>query len=63
MSNSINNPKVLVLCMTYNHEKYIEDALKGFVMQKTDFPFVVSIIDDASTDNNTSVIMDYLKRV
>lgn len=63
MSNSINNPKVLVLCMTYNHEKYIEDALKGFVMQKTDFPFVVSIIDDASTDNNASVIMDYLKRV
>ena len=63
MSNSISNPKVLVLSMTYNHEKYIEDALKGFVMQKTDFPFVVSIIDDASTDNNTSVIMDYLKRV
>lgn len=29
MSNSINTPKVLVLCVTYNHEKYIEDALKG----------------------------------
>lgn len=58
-----DTPFVLVRCITYNHEAYIEDALKGFVMQKTDFPFVVSIIDDASTDNNTSVIMDYLKRV
>lgn len=58
-----DRPFVLVLCMTYNHEAYIEDALNGFVLQKTDFPFVVSIIDDASTDNNTSVIMDYLKRV
>ena len=54
---------VLVLCMTYNHEKYIEDALKGFVMQKTDFPFVVAVVDDASTDNNASVITDYLQRV
>lgn len=59
----IENPMVLVLCMTYNHEAYIEDALNGFFMQKTEFPFVVSIIDDASTDNNASVITDYLQRV
>lgn len=58
-----DTPFVLVRCMTYNHEMYIEDALKSFVMQKTDFPFVVSIIDDASTDNNASVITDYLRRV
>lgn len=57
-----DRPFVFVRCLTYNHEKYIEDALKGFVMQKTDFPFVVSIIDDASTDNNASVITDYLQR-
>lgn len=63
MQNSILNPKVLVRCMTYNHEAYIEDALKGFVMQKTDFPFVVAVIDDASTDNNAQVIIDYLQRV
>lgn len=56
-------PFVLVLCMTYNHEKYIENALNGFVMQKTNFPFVVAVIDDASTDNNAQVIIDYLQRV
>lgn len=58
-----DRPFVFVRCLTYNHEKYIEDTLNGFVMQKTDFPFVVSIVDDASTDNNASVITDYLQRV
>ena len=32
--------KVLIKCMTYNQEEYIEDALKGFVRQKTIFLFV-----------------------
>ena len=47
---------VYVRCMTFNHGAYIEDALNGFAMQQTNFPFVVGIIDDASTDNTTSVI-------
>lgn len=58
-----DRPFVFVRCMTFNHEAYIKDALNGFVMQQTNFPFVVSIIDDASTDNNASVITDYLQRV
>lgn len=54
---------VFVRCMTFNHEAYIEDALNGFVMQQTNFPFVVAIVDDASTDNNARVIREYLQRV
>ena len=38
---------VRVSCMTYNHEPYITDALNGFVMQQTSFPFVCTLIDDA----------------
>ena len=60
MQNSILNPKVLVRCMTYNHEKYIEDALNGFIIQKTDFPFTVAVVDDASTDNNVTVIKKFI---
>ena len=41
-------PLVVIQCITYNHEAYIRDALKGFVMQKTDFPFVAIVHDDAS---------------
>lgn len=51
--------KVLVKCHTYNHERYIEDALKGFVMQKTDFEFLALIIDDCSTDRTADIVRSY----
>lgn len=49
-----------VTCMTYNHVNYITDAMNGFVMQETSFPFVCIIIDDASTDGEPEVIKKYL---
>lgn len=51
---------VRVSCMTYNHHAYITDAMNGFVMQQTDFPFVCTIVDDASTDGEPEVIKNYL---
>lgn len=51
--------QVSVICNTYNHEKYIRDALNGFVMQKTDFAFEVLIHDDASTDHTADIIREY----
>lgn len=54
--------KVLVNCMTYNQSKYIEDALNGFAMQKTDFPFVCLVMDDASTDGEQDVIKAWMER-
>lgn len=53
--------KVCVRCMTFNHASYIEDAINGFCMQETDFPFVCTIIDDASTDGEQEVIKRYLE--
>lgn len=50
---------VCIHCMTYNHEKYLADALEGFVMQKTDFPFVAVVIDDCSTDGTADVLRRY----
>ncbi len=52
-------PVVAIKCMAYNHEAYIRDALEGFVMQKTDFPFVAVVHDDASTDNTAAIIREY----
>ncbi|PKF61722.1 glycosyl transferase [Psychromonas sp. psych-6C06] len=52
---------VSVICATYNHELYIEDAITGFLMQKTDFSFEVIIHDDASTDQTTNIIKRYQK--
>lgn len=48
-------------CLTYNHAPYIKDAMNGFCMQETTFPFVCIIIDDASTDGEPEVINNYLQ--
>lgn len=51
---------VQVICKTYNHASYIIDAMNGFTMQRTSFPFVCTIIDDASTDGEQEIIRRYL---
>jgi glycosyltransferase involved in cell wall biosynthesis len=51
---------VCVNCMTFNHANFIEDAMNGFCMQQTNFPFVCVIVDDASTDGEPAVIQKYI---
>ena len=55
-------PLVSIRCTTYNHEPYIRDAIEGFLMQETDFPFEIVIHDDASTDGTADIIREYEKR-
>ena len=50
---------VSIICIAYNHENYIRQALDGFVMQKTNFKIEVLINDDASTDDTAEIIKDY----
>lgn len=58
----MNNQEYLVAvqCMTYNQSQYILDALNGITMQETSFPFVVLVVDDASTDGEQDVIRRYV---
>lgn len=51
--------KVSVLCVSYNHEKYLPDAIESFLAQKTNFAYEIVIHDDASTDGSVSVIKYY----
>lgn len=53
--------KVCCRCFTFNHSKYITDAMNGFTMQQTSFPFVCTIVDDASTDGEQEVIRKYVE--
>ncbi|UGV31816.1 glycosyltransferase [Halopseudomonas aestusnigri] len=55
-------PLVSVLCATYNHRPYIEDAIKGFLLQKTSFPFEIVIHDDCSSDGTLEVLLDFKNR-
>ncbi len=55
-------PKVSILCLTYNQEKYLRQTLDSFMMQKTDFEFEVLINDDASTDGTVNILKEYEKK-
>lgn len=57
--NNPCQPLVSISCITYNHERYIEDALQGFLRQETDFPFEILIHDDASTDQTVNILREY----
>lgn len=54
--------QVSIICITYNHENYIEDAIKGFLMQETSFSYEILIHDDASTDHTVQIIQKYVKQ-
>lgn len=62
MNNQDTYPYLVsVKCFTYNHAHFIEDAVRGFCIQETNFPFVCTIIDDASTDGEQDVLNKYLQ--
>ena len=58
----LNSPLVSICTITYNHEKYIAEALDSFLMQETNFPFEIAIDDDCSTDNAAEVITKYVEK-
>lgn len=55
----LNPPLVSIICITFNHRNYINDSIKGFLMQETDFPFEIIIHDDASSDGTTDIVRKY----
>ncbi len=58
----VSQPVVSICSITYNHEKYIEEALDSFLMQETDFPFEIVIDDDCSTDATAGIIEKYIEK-
>lgn len=52
-------PLVSICCVTYNHAKFIREALESFLMQRTNFSFEILIHDDASTDGTAEIIREF----
>lgn len=57
MKNS--KPKVSVVTITYAHEKYIEDTLRGVLMQQYDGPIEFIIANDNSPDQTDEVVKKF----
>src|SRR3954451_17918743 len=48
--------KVSALIITYNQEKFIEQAVRSALMQKVNFPYEIVIGEDCSTDGTRDIV-------
>ena len=55
-------PLVTVWMLTYNHEKYVAEAIEGVVNQKCDFPIELIIVEDYSSDRTLEICKEYQQR-
>lgn len=51
--------KVSVRLMTFNHAKFIKEALEGILMQQTNFLVEIVVGDDFSTDNTLEIVKTF----
>jgi glycosyltransferase involved in cell wall biosynthesis len=49
-------PQVSVVMITYNHEKFIAQAIESVLMQETDFSVEIVIGEDCSTDRTRDIV-------
>ena len=54
--------KVSVAMITYNHERFIAQAIEGVLMQQTDFKVELVIGEDCSTDGTRAIVRRYAER-
>jgi glycosyltransferase involved in cell wall biosynthesis len=52
---------VSVIVLTYNHEKYIKQAIDSILMQKVNFKYEILVGDDCSSDDTQNVLKEYQK--
>lgn len=50
---------VSIIVAAYNHEKYIAQAIEGFLMQRTNFKVEILINEDASKDATACILKSY----
>ena len=55
------NYLVSVIMITYGHEKFIAEAIRGVLNQKTSFNFELIIADDNSPDCTRSIVEEIIK--
>ncbi len=59
---SVELPRVSVVMVTYNHERFIRQAIEGVVNQKARFGVELLIGEDCSTDHTRDIVREYAAR-
>jgi glycosyltransferase involved in cell wall biosynthesis len=55
-----NKPPLVSVCsVVFNHEKFVRQAMDGFLSQQTSFPIEILVHDDVSTDNTVEILKGY----
>jgi len=54
--------KLSVLMITYNHERYIRQALDSVLMQDVDFDFEIVVGEDCSSDSTRAILVEYSQK-
>jgi glycosyltransferase involved in cell wall biosynthesis len=57
----MTEPLVSVICLCYNHERFVEEALQS-VLHQTYKNIQLVVVDDASTDKSSNVISTVLRQ-
>ena len=52
-------PVITVNVITYNHARFVRQALDSILMQDVNVPYEILIMDDASTDGTQDILREY----
>ncbi len=55
------NVEVSVVFITYNHVRYVENAISSIVSQVTNFPFEIIMADDYSSDGTRECLDNFMR--
>lgn len=50
---------VSIMVITYNHEKYLKQALESILMQEVNFKYEIVVGEDCSPDNSRDILKEY----
>ena len=53
---------VTTIIVSYNHERYIADAIESALSQQGDFEHEILVSDDGSTDATREIVREYARR-
>jgi glycosyltransferase involved in cell wall biosynthesis len=57
-----NHMKLSVAMITYNHERFITQALESVLAQRVNFDYEIVVGEDCSTDDTRAIVMYFHRR-